>query len=182
MENFDRKTTPERGRIGSLSSRGPLTAIATALVFFFVAGCASGSQATSEPETEEMEQPQPGDASDTETEPVESQPAPAPAEDTRDPGGDFPDSDDGTSNQSVEPNELDAFVQTYRKLEQLRRTYDQRLSQASSEGEARKIQEEAITAMETTVANGTLPPERFVEIANRAQTDAELNERIQDRL
>lgn len=154
----------------------------TALVFFFVAGCASNSQSTSEPDSKEMEHPSPASTSDTATSDTEPQSDEPKSEASAETSGELLPAGDQAGRASVEPQEISAFVETYRQLQQVRQTYEPRIVQASSRAEAEAIQQKAVAEMETTIEKGSLSPERFAEIATLANQDPELNQKIQERL
>ncbi|MGY6633237.1 MAG: DUF4168 domain-containing protein [Alkalilacustris sp.] len=81
--------------------------------------------------------------------------------------------------EEVNEDELSAFVRATLAMSEVRDIYIQRIESAESETEQQELIEEGNTAMMTALEDEPgMSLERYFEINEAAQTDAELNERI----
>lgn len=143
-------------------------------------GCASGSPSSDEdPRQTEGAEPMDEEPSPTQ-DPAPNQPATQ--EDPEPREGLQPVDPEATSSNSVGDSEIDAFVDTYREVAEVRQAYQERMSQAPTSEDARALQQEAATALQSVIERGELEPERFAEIAKIAETDPNVAQKIRERM
>ncbi|WP_201158076.1 DUF4168 domain-containing protein [Rhodobaculum claviforme] len=81
--------------------------------------------------------------------------------------------------EEVNEDELSAFVRATLAMSEVRDIYIERIETAESEDQQQQLIEEGNTAMMTALEDEPgMSLERYFEINEAAQTDAELNERI----
>ena len=81
--------------------------------------------------------------------------------------------------EEVSEDELSAFARATLAMSEVREVYIQRIEAAENEVEQQELVEEGNTAMMTALEEEPgMTLERYFEINEAAQTDAELNERI----
>ncbi len=153
-----------------------------------IVGCsASSNSAEDEQPPVEAVEPASEDAEDSPSspEPDALEPDSVPAEepepyDSRAPDDQelLPAESQGAAAEPVDDTEVTAFAETLVEVLQVRRAYETRIRQAGGD-DARRLQMEAVEEVNDVIEAGDLEPERFSQIAELAERDPELKQRIE---
>jgi|GEM_PF-2194657 len=79
----------------------------------------------------------------------------------------------------IADDELKSVAAAFVALEDLKATYEARLSEAADDEAAESVKQEMDTAKNETLANAGVSAERYEEVLTLAQVDPELNQRLQ---
>lgn len=82
----------------------------------------------------------------------------------------------------VSEDQIEAFVQAYVRLSEVREEYTARVQGADDEEEARELQQEANEAMTTAIEEAGLSVEEYQQVALAINADAELRGRVTEML
>lgn len=82
----------------------------------------------------------------------------------------------------VSEEQIEAFVQAYVRLSEVREEYTARVQAAEDQEEARQLQQEANEAMTTAIEETGLSVEEYQQVALAINADAELRDRVTEML
>jgi hypothetical protein len=82
----------------------------------------------------------------------------------------------------VSEEQIQAFVQAYVSLSEVREEYSTRVQEAENQEEARQLQQEANNAMTTAIEDAGLTVEEYQQVALAINANAEIRERVTEML